>query len=310
MNRPYPQSIDLAGKLAIVIPVHNRSGFTRNCLEHLRNQTVRTFQTIVVDDGSVDGTAEMIQGDFPEVVLLHGNGSLWWTGATNLGVKVALGAGAAYILTLNDDTLPGPEFIENMMAAAARNPGALIGAFAVDAGTGRPVFGGDRMDWLTASAKDLLTDPTNPRMGLVEVTHYPGRGLLIPQEVFRRIGLFDSKYFPHYGADYDFTLRARRHAFPIFCNYSAVLGIYPEASGDAQNRKQKSAQNYYRHLFHIKGAANLKVFFWLAVRNCPKPLLPMCLPAGIARRIFGYLLDWVKEIYVNREKRDASYRSA
>ena len=66
--------------LFIVIPVHNRKHFTRDCLLSLRKQTFQNFTIIVIDDGSSDGTGEMIQKEFPEVVLLHGDGNLWWTG--------------------------------------------------------------------------------------------------------------------------------------------------------------------------------------------------------------------------------------
>jgi GT2 family glycosyltransferase len=301
---------DLDGKLAIVIPVHNRCEFTRACLASLSRQTVSNFAVIVVDDGSTDGTAEMIRSEFPDTVVLTGDGNLWWTGATNLGVKLALERGAASVMTLNDDTLPGPAFVETMRSAAAANPGALIGAFAVEAATGRPVFGGARMNWVTASSQDLLDPPVGGRLGLVEVTHFPGRGLLIPSQVFRRIGLFDAFHFPHYIADYDFTCRARRNGFKIYCNRDAALGVYLEASGDAENRRRKDLRHYYRHLFHIKGGANLKAYFWFSLRNCPKALLPISLPVGLIRRIVGYPLEAIGEICADCRQRYALYRRA
>jgi GT2 family glycosyltransferase len=71
----------------IVIPVHNRRDFTRECLLSLRKQTYKNFKVIIVDDGSMDGTGDMIEKDFPEVIPLKGDGELWWTGATNMGVE-------------------------------------------------------------------------------------------------------------------------------------------------------------------------------------------------------------------------------
>src|SRR5690242_13712915 len=179
---------DLHNKLHVIIPVHNRSGFTKNCLTHLQAQTLRDFAVIVADDGSTDGTADMLRREFPEVTVLRGDGSLWWAGATNLGVQLALERGASHVMTLNDDTLPGRTVLENMMRGATQRPGALIGAYAVDVESGRPVFSGYGVNWVTASFKTLPPDP--PRTGLVEVTHLPGRGLLIPADVFRKIGLF------------------------------------------------------------------------------------------------------------------------
>lgn len=280
-----------APRMFVVIPVHNRIAFTRVCLSALSRQTVQDFQVVVVDDGSTDGTAEMVRVEFPGVRLLAGDGTLWWSAATNLGIVESRRQGATHILTLNNDTNPPPDFIENMLKAAAEKPGALIGAYAVDALSGQAVYGGEWISWLTAASKSLLFE----KRALVETTHYPGRGLLIPTAVFDRVGLFDSVHFPQTAADYDFTHHARRKGFRIFCDSASVLPIYPAESGDAAFRLRKGWRNYYRHLFDIRGGGNLRVFFWYAVRNCPVPLLPIFLTVGLARRTGGYLLEWMTE---------------
>src|SRR4030042_6314914 len=133
--------------LYIVIPVHNRIFYTRQCLESLKMQELKEFKIVVVDDGSTDGTGEMIEQEFPEVVLLHGNGNLWFTAATNLGVRYALECGASYIMVLNDDTVAEGNFIEKMLFWAERKPNALLGGLAVDWRTKRPVYGGEIISW-------------------------------------------------------------------------------------------------------------------------------------------------------------------
>jgi glycosyltransferase involved in cell wall biosynthesis/GT2 family glycosyltransferase len=288
------RAIDPAS-LAVVIPVHNRAAFTRACLDALRRQSVRGFQIIVIDDGSTDGTEGLIRQEFPEVMLISGDGGLWWSKATNLGIAAALKQGAEFILTLNDDTLPAADFIEHILRSAALRPGALIGACAIDASTDQQVFGGEQVHWPTAAHRSLRSSKD-----LVEVSHSPGRGLLIPAATFERVGWFDAIHFPQGTADYDFTHRARRAGARIYCDRSVVLKMYPAASGDASFRAHKSWRNYYRHLFDIKGGGNLRVFFWYAARNCPKPWLPLCLAAGLARRIGGYPLEWLKETFSAR----------
>jgi GT2 family glycosyltransferase len=275
----------------IIIPVHNRKEFTRQCLFSLRQQTYKDFEVVVVDDGSSDGTYEMLENEFPEVHVIKGNGNLWWTAATNLGVKYALESDAEYILTLNNDTIATEDFLEKMVYWAEKEPKALLGAFAIDANTKKPVYGGEIINWKWASSKFLLDIlPQEKWHGLHEVTHFPGRGLLIPVEVFKDIGLHDEKNFPHYAADYDFTHRAIRAGYKVFCNYDARLLIYPEESGDAENRKKKSLKNYYNHLFGMKGGGNIKIFTKYAMRNCPLKYLGIFLLIGLIRRIGGYLI--------------------
>jgi GT2 family glycosyltransferase len=277
--------------LFVVIPVHNRKEFTRNCLDSLRKQTYQDFKIIVINDGSTDGTKEMLANEFPEVEILAGDGNLWWTKATNLGIKLALENGTDYILTLNNDTIAEEDFIEKMLYWTEKTPNALLGAFALDAETKMPVYGGEIINWLTAGNTKLLDIiEIKNRKGLHEVTHFPGRGLFIPSKVFTDIGVFNEKDFPHYLADYDFTHRVKMAGYKIFCNYDAKILIYSSVSGSQELRNNKNIIKYYNHLFGRKGGGNIKLFIIYAFNNCPnKYLLPFLL-CGLIRRIFGYLL--------------------
>jgi GT2 family glycosyltransferase len=111
-------------RLAVVIPVHNRRAISLACLERLRQVPQESFELklYVVDDGSSDGTAVSIREAFPEVRLLQGDGSLWWSGAMNLGMEAALQDGAEYLLSLNDDTSFEPGLLPALLLVASRRP--------------------------------------------------------------------------------------------------------------------------------------------------------------------------------------------
>jgi GT2 family glycosyltransferase len=276
-------------QIGIVIPVHNRMLLTRNCLNSLQQQTFNDFQIIIVDDGSSDGTKEMLAIEFPDVKVLTGDGNLWWTAATNLGVKYALENGVDYILTLNNDTIPKEDFLEKMIYWAKKKPDALLGAFAIDSDTKKPIYCGEILDWKKVNSTMVLDNLDHKAMhGITEVSLYPGRGLFIPKSVFEYIGYYDSKRFPHYAADYDFTHRAIRAGYHVYCNLDAKLYIFPSESGNQQIRRIKNIRNYYLHLFAINGGGNLVVFFRYAYRNCPKKYLMRYLLQGSLQRILGY----------------------
>lgn len=275
----------------IVIPVYNRLHFTINCLDSLRKQTFKDFKTIIVDDGSTDGTAGTLARDYPEVIVLQSPGNLYWTASINMGIKYALATGTEYIMTMNNDVVAPENFIEIMMKWAMAHPKAVIGALEVDAVSNRIVSGGEKINWLTGRHYPIIRSlPPEKQNGLQEVSHLPGRGLLIPRQAFETVGLFNEKLFPHYMADIDYTRQASIKGFTLYINYDGRLYTYPEASGDVENRQRKNLRKYYNHLFTIKGGGNLKNFTFYAFRNCPKPLLPSYLLTGYARRIFGYLI--------------------
>ena len=109
----------------IVIPVHNRKAYTLGCLADLTKQTLTEKRVIVVDDGSTDGTAELVARQFPDVIILTGNGSLWWAGAMNFGIRYVLDKLTPdvddFILALNDDIQVRPDYLASLLTAYQAN---------------------------------------------------------------------------------------------------------------------------------------------------------------------------------------------
>jgi GT2 family glycosyltransferase len=231
----------------------------------------------------------MMRDEFPEVVVLTGDGNLFWTASINMGIRQALDLGAKFIFTLNNDTVASPTLLEKMMFWSGQRPHALLGSFDIDATTQIPYYGGEITNWKNDTATMLLdVVPKREQHGLHEVSLFPARGLLIPREVFDTIGLFEEKKLPHYMADYDFTLMAARHGFKIYCNYDAVLYTYPQEGGDHKIKRVKTLAGFWQHLFSIKGGGNLRNFTVYTFRNCPRRYIPMSLLVGYARRIAGF----------------------
>lgn len=225
---------------------------------------------MVIDDGSIDGTSDVISKLFPEAILLNGSGNLWWSKATNLGVKYALKNDFKYIICLNNDTEVMPDYIEKMIYWADQNPTALFSSMAYDITTGEPFYVGTNMNWGCAKEECLIDKiPKEDFRGLIEVTQLPGRGLWIPAIVFDRIGLFDAKNFPQRAADYDFTIRANRIGYQLFCNCDAKLYSYVKETTGSVYTQKFSFNNYYKHLSAINGGANINFIWRYARRNCP-----------------------------------------
>ena len=278
----------------IIIPVFNRWHFTKACLESLYAQTYTNFKIVVVDDGSTDSTPEHIRLEYPQAQLLHTTGDLFWSATTNVGIRWALEQGAEWVLTLNNDTLCLEGYLQALVDQIPHAPNALQGSVAIEQGTGKVTYAGERHNWLTDGTVNLMHDlPVEKQIGLHRVTHFPGRGLLIPRQVIEKIGLFDEKNLPHYLADYDFTRRAHNSGIPVYVNFEARLITYPEASGEKQLRENRTLANYWQYITGMRGGANLRDFYHYSRKNCPWYLLPSYLLLGFAKRSLGYLVRGV-----------------
>lgn len=224
----------------IVIPVFNRLNYTKECIESLLNQTYKDFKVVVVDHGSTDGTDIYIQENFTEVVLLKGDSNMWWTGATNLGVKYVLDVSESendFILTLNNDLIVKENYLNEMYLTSLIYHKHLIGSFSVSIEDYETiVFAGVNWNRLTASytskckSMDRYIAEKSKNL-IIKTDLLPGRGTLIPLIVFKKIGLFDVNNFPHYMADEDFCLRAKYIGFESILSDSIVVFSHINATG-------------------------------------------------------------------------------
>jgi len=282
----------------IIIPVHNRQYLTRSCLYSLKNQTFQKFKVIIVDDGSTDGTGKMVMDEFPEVILLKGNGNLWWAGATNIGVEYILkhAKDDDCVITLNDDTIVHPDYIQTLVSSATKYPRSLIGSIAVnDEDESVIVDAGVRINWLTAKYTNLGKGQKyniilKPLSLLQRVDVLPGRGTLIPVRAFRDVGLYDAKRMPHYGADYEFSRRANIKGYDLLINYKAIVICKVKFTG-LNNRVNKiNLGDLIKSFFSIRSPNNLKYRLHFARLCCVGWKFPVFYAFDVSRLIIGSLL--------------------
>lgn len=288
--------------ISIVIPVHNRKAYTRQCLTCLAAQTYRNFQIIVVDDGSTDGTDDMIRQEFADVVVLKGDGNLWWAEATNWGIRYAQkhqnSRQENFVLTLNDDTRVNPDYLQTMLDAHQQYKPCLVGSVSVDSDNPDKLeYAGTSMELYTASGRHLAEDYQYDYSELVrQKTHIeshslPGRGTLIPMSVFDAIGLFDSKHYVHYMADIEFSLRARKAGYRLIVNAKSIVYEFVSATG-IQVEKGVSLKQFISGFTSVKSPTNLTVRYNFAIAHSKTKLLYFCFDVG--RICTGFVLRKIR----------------
>ena len=114
----------------ICISVYNRVELTIKCIESIYRQKFNDFKIIICDDGSSDGTCDIIRERYSEVIVLKGNGNLWWAGGTNQCIQKALQMSNSdndYIFTLNNDTELTDGLLEKIYNLSKKYKNYIIG---------------------------------------------------------------------------------------------------------------------------------------------------------------------------------------
>lgn len=281
---------EMLGRVHVIIPVHNYYENTRGCLENLVGQSYKRLEIIVVDDGSQDGTAQKVAAAFPGVKVIQGDGTLWWAGSTNLGIKYALNTADSgdYVLTLNNDTAFDEHYIARLVQRAKENDRSIIGSLAVSAENPmRVVDSGVRVNWRTARFTDLPCDITAHLHGIHEVDVLPGRGTLFPIAVYQTVGLYDEKRLPHYGADYEFTWRAKKHGYKLLIDYSSIVRSDTKTTGLNNRIHRTTWQELLRSFVTIKSPLQLKARWSFAIACLGIPAGMLFFLFDLARVIGG-----------------------
>jgi GT2 family glycosyltransferase len=267
--------------------VYNRIKFTLKCLDSLRAQSFQEFSTVICDHGSTDGTSKIIREQFPEVVVINADSSLWWTGAINRSITYALDHAEAedMLLTMNNDNVVPSGYLQNLMNNYRLFPDSIITSVVHDVNTGKLVSWGYRYKWLHATAYpvNFAQDHLPGFPGVVEVTHASGRGTLFPMRAFRALGLFDERHLPHYLADYDFSFKAARANYKIYSCLDCQVFSYVEETGLVKVLNKFTLNSFVDYFTSIRSPGNLMARWWFAWKNCPKWLLPINFTIDLVR---------------------------
>jgi GT2 family glycosyltransferase len=218
-------------KVEIVTPVHNRKAITLQCLRSIGELCCNNFSyhIIVVDDGSTDGTGEAIAEEFPEVQVIRGDGNLWYTRGTNVGIEAALLHGPDYVLAINDDSTFDPHCVEAMVSCAREHPKSVVGALLCDWDEPMKVFqvapcwdtwwGGWRHPMHLTREKM----PFNP----FEVELIVGNCVLYPTEAICEVGLMNEEAFRYGFGDAEYTPRMRKKGWRLLIEPRAIVFCQP-----------------------------------------------------------------------------------
>lgn len=187
---------------AIYIPHHNGSQQLERALRSLRGQT-RPVDVVVVDNGSSDGSAELVRGEFPEVELLELGKNLGFGRALNWAVAERP---ADPVILLNNDAECEPGFAEAMLGTLEDGVEMVAGVLVQEAAPGTIDSAGVVADRTLMGFDYLHGEPLEAAARAVDPLGPTGGAALYRLDAFRAAGGFDERIFLYY-EDLDLALR-------------------------------------------------------------------------------------------------------
>jgi GT2 family glycosyltransferase len=206
--------------VAAVVLAHNGRADTLSCLASLQRASWRALTVILVDNGSLDGTAEAVHAQYPAVRVLRQEKNLGFAEGNNVGIRLALQLHADYIFLLNNDTTIAADAIARCVAAARLH--ADVGAICPLIYFAQP----PNLIWYAGA----IFDPSRAHSGRMlgyreldrgqfasahETARATGAAVLVPRQVLEEVGLLDRELFFLY-EDVDWSLRATQAGYRIY----------------------------------------------------------------------------------------------
>jgi GT2 family glycosyltransferase len=241
-------------KIAVLMTCHNRRDKTLACLAALHaNAPVlgSAFVVFLVDDGSTDGTAAAVLGQYPETCAIPGDGSLFWNGGMHKAFEAALRGTFDAYLWLNDDTMLYADALARLVATARQlrkttGRHAVVVGSTQDAATKTLTYGGVVR---AAKWRPMAFNMVAPGAAPVECESMWGNCVLIPDPVARAVGNLDPG-FAHSMGDVDYGLRVHKAGFGIWvmpgyagtCAMNSPSGTYEDPRVPLRQRLRKMMQ--------------------------------------------------------------------
>jgi GT2 family glycosyltransferase len=248
--------------VSIVIVTWNGRHFLEPCLSAVEGQQGVTFETIVVDNGSEDGSAEFVREHFPSVRVIALRRNLGFAGGNNAGAATARGR---YVAFLNNDTVAEPGWLTALRAGIDEQAGFALA-------TSRIVYmhdpsiidsaGDSVLRWGGAFKRHHGASATVASQS-EEVFGVCGAACLMPRTVFDELGGFDEDFFASH-EDVDLSYRAQLRGYR--CRYVADAVVRHHGSATMGKVSEFA-------VFH--GQRNLE---WTYFKNAPTSVLLRSLP--------------------------------
>lgn len=217
----------------IIIVTYNGSRWIRACLSSVFGSTFNGHLYVaVVDNASSDGTADIVEREFPEADLIRLNKNTGFVGGNTIGITEALRHPPDYVFLLNQDTEIEPGTVSELVRVAEDSGAGIVQGMLL-LGDERHLVNnaGNALHYLGFGFVKHYREPAERWAGQepFEIGYASGAAMLIRRDVLETVGLFDESFFS-YHEDLDLCWRAKLAGFKVMLAPKAIVYHYYEFS--------------------------------------------------------------------------------
>lgn len=205
-----------------------------------------------------------------------------------------------YVLTINNDVVLDERYVEQKIARAKEYPEAIIGSLCLFKDnpdlieTSGLVW--DRKKKTNRSLTRIGQSLSSEHSGVIAVTHLCGKGVLIPVEIFRAIGLYDAKNFPQYHADSDFTLRAHESGYRVMIDFDSKVYSDINRRNLGWTGSNLSVLEFIK-TFNGPYSLNNPRIIWKFAKKHFQGYAPIFLVKTLTFTVGGFMLRYISQIW-------------
>jgi GT2 family glycosyltransferase len=195
-------------KITVVIPNWNGMKWLGNCLQSLARQDLSVFDTLIVDNGSIDGSVAYIKENYPQINIVSLPSNTGFANAANIGIGKSV---TPYIVLLNPDTEVYPDWLSNLLNRIENSPPeiAAINSQMLRMDDRELIDdAGDMLSWYGAATKRGHNQPATDFDEEEEVFSPCAGASLYRRDFLLKTGGFDPAFFA-YLEDMDLGIRGR-----------------------------------------------------------------------------------------------------
>lgn len=236
--------------ISVIVLTWNGQDYVVKCLESLLAQEPAPFEIIVVDNGSTDGTPDLVAQRFPGVILIRNERNLGFSAGNNAGLRAATGD---VIILLNDDTEVHPGFL-SAVSLAFQDPAVGVVGCKLLYPDGTIQHAGGYLYGVRGESEHMGRGaPGDEHCNqAIEPEFVTGAALGIRRACLAQIGPLDEGFTPVYYEDIDWCYRARAAGWRILYVPEGVVTHHESATADRSHYRHKMNLNHGRVRFLLK----------------------------------------------------------